>query len=1562
MFTKIRIALVFIFFSLIVFYSYNTYLAKTNIAFVNFKDYIFANFAEQEQGLNVKTFQLNIEDLTKNRFRKYKAIYIFGMGLNLSDEQLKKLKKASKRGTKIFVFAANNLATDINNLSGKDIEYIQDYFQNGGRKNYKNILAYTRHNFDQKKLFKPEYDKPQVIPNDLLFHIDENAFFVKLEDYEKYYKEKGFYKHNAPKVMIYTTNLGPRNPYGRAQVDELIRQLEAKGFNVYPCTGFLNKLDYLTQVKPDIVLYMPHGRFVPGKGDQVIETFKKLNIPLICPINIFDDHDKWLKSQQGMVGGIMSQSIVMPELDGGIEPFVIGAQFVNEKGFKVFKPIPNRIEKLVERINNWVNLQKKENKDKKISIFYYKGPGLASMVAAGMDVNVSLFRLLQYLREYGFTVEDLPETEEEFFKIIQEQGINIGDYAKGTFEKYLQNGKPELVPLEGYLQWAKNNLEPEMYQSIVEQYGEAGNGYMTTEIGGKKYLIIARIVFGNISILPQPLPGNGDNDFQLIHGAKKAPPHNYVAPYLWVKEGFKSDAIMHFGTHGSLEFTPWKQVALSQYDWPEALIGTLPHIYLYVINNIGEAVIAKRRSYATLVSHLTPPFMESDLYGDFIDMHDNLHLYYQTEDFLYKEILKESIIKSAIELNLDKDLSISLDVSNISDDIIDKIHQYIHSVEENIVPRGLYVLGESYAPEYLEETVRMISVYPISSALSKLDLLDKKVTQKQLDDKHFFEQYREKAMYIIESILKNKKAPKDFIPQNYSKFLENYSNKNNYIDSDSFLANMLSISESEINIVGKKYSKEELLKIIVNIASDIEKKNYILSLTNEKEFEKASSLLDEQQWRRFERIAKTIRKMNEVLIMMEKPGVKDILRAMQDNQTKEYVFNMLSDSQILEKVQQEKIHKETEIVNWMQAKDNTNIIFDVFRNKNIIKTLNKSELKERVKIIEAYLKNYQLLFDSNVQIEQNKQLRSLLHDDSARNSIIKHKNHINLLIEEKENFEKEYAEAIILLSDTLYDIKNRYFTLKNSPTFEIKGLINALSGGYIAPSTGGDPVFNPKSIPTGRNLVAIDAEATPDENTYRLGSRLAQSLIDAKLNSTGEYPQKIAFTLWGGEFIRGRGVELGQIFYLLGVEPVRNSRGSVFDVRLIPTEQLDRPRIDVVVQTSGQFRDIAASRLYLIDKAVKLAANAPDSAKYPNFVKKGVLDAEQSLKEQGLSPVDARKFSTVRVFGGVNGNYGTAISGLVESGDKWNNTSEIAQQYLKNMGAIYTEENWSYFDDRVFSAALLNTDTIVQPRSSNLWGLLSLDHAYEFSAALSNAIYYVTGKDPDAYVSDLRNPHQAKIQTAKEAIWVEARTTFLNPKYVEAMQEQSGSGAEEFAETFRNMYAWNALKPREIDKELWDNTYEMFMDDKYQLDILEYFKEKNPYAFQEMTAVMLETIRKGLWVPEQHVIDNLANLHAEFVESFEAGCSGFVCNNNKLSDFISQLLSEEKRNNYQDKLNTVKEANLTSEDAIVMKKEETFLTQIKEILENNTEGIFLIIGIIAFILFAILKGMRKRGD
>lgn len=556
-------------------------------------------------------------------------------------------------------------------------------------------------------------------------------------------------------------------------------------------------------------------------------------------------------------------------------------------------------------------------------------------------------------------------------------------------------------------------------------------------------------------------------------------------------------------------------------------------------------------------------------------------------------------------------------------------------------------------------------------------------------------------------------------------------------------------------------------------------------------------------------------------------------------------------------------------------------------------------------------------------------------------------------------------EAVTELERAILNVITYRDALQNSPRLELDATINALNGGFTAPSSGGDAVANPQAVPTGRNLYSVRAESTPSQRAWSQGVQLAQATLKAYKEQHGKYPTKVSYTFWSSEFVETEGVTIAQVLYMLGVEPVRSQFGSVEDVRLIPTSELGRPRIDVVIQTSGQFRDLAASRLALITKAVELVASLGKEDQ-ENYVAAGSVATEKELVEQGLSPKEARELANVRIFGGVNGMYGTGIQEMVTSGDKWEQEKEIADVYLNNMGAAYTgkQEDWGRFVKPLFRAALKNTDVVVQPRQNNTWGALSLDHVYEFMGGLTLSVRNVTGKDPDTYLADYRNHSNMRMQDLKEAIGVESRATVLNPEYVKEVLAGGANSVANITEVVTNTYGWNVMKPEVIDKELWDQLYDMYIRDVNNLGVASAFEGKSPAALEEITAVMLETARKGMWKASPEQLSTLAQRHSELVAKYGPSGGGMSADNKKLRAFISQQLSPEAAKQYQSQMKQMDEgssADAPSQNGMVMKKE-TVADQAGAVT-RSFNGLWIVAGVaVLFIGLLILLRIKRRRD
>ncbi len=1563
------------------FFAYRKLVSPTVIGFINYPDYIFARFDNANQNSFIKVERINWKKGEETNLSRFNAVYVFGMGLKLSPERLANIKKAINNGLPVYVQAATSKKNNINSLTGKQLEYIQNCLSYGGKINFRLLLNYTRRVIDGKKLFADIVTPPVKVPFDGLFHIGEGKIFETLESYEQYRRENKLIHPNGPKVCFMTSTAGPEAEH----IQAIVSALEAENINIYPIFGFRKRLDFIRKISPDMVILMPHGRFTTQKENEVIDYLKTRNIPLLCPINIHRPNSEWEKDQRGMTGGIMSQSIIMPELDGGIIPFVLAAQFKNERGLYVFKPLPKRIKKFCSMAKKFLTLRNKANKDKKIVIVYFKGPGKNALVAAGLEVVPSLYHTLKLLQKSGYDTGTLPENPAALEKMIQARASLFNPYAKGSIDKFIRESKPQLIPVPDYLNWVSKAMPADLYAEVEKRYGDAPGPYMsTTDAKGVPQIALGTLQFGNVVLTPQSLPGYGDNANKLIHGAKQAPPHPYIATYLWARFGFKADAIIHFGTHGSLEFTPWKQVALSDYDWPDVLIGDMPHFYIYTINNIGEAVIAKRRSYATMVSHLTPPFMTSELYDELGAIHDKIHEWLSAEE---NQRLRDEYGKSIIQLvrkkKIDRELKLG-DLKTLDKDIISRLHNYIHEIEDAKVNRGLYVLGRSYSESQAAETARLMAVDSIATGLADIDLVTGKITSKQKSNSHFFDKnYRETANKLIDQVFKGVKpesliAPSDLA--NYKKSMKNRT-QNGSVNIMAMMIGMQANAAEDSRNRGSGHQKaitandkQTIKNLLLKNCEQDGGYDFILKLQEPKTFDRVSSLANPRNIARAKRMAQLIKPMKEMIDIATRPDMLRLIRMIQQKPMREYLFELLKDKDVKEKILAEKSRRVQQKIATTLSKPYVNTLYmalspelDKQLNSNKITDMNK--LAEKIKTTMELKERLEFVLSVESLADQIA-LKKNIHATNVAKILKTSTKSINSAIAKCEKAIKkasawynDYLHAVKCMVEAVNSVTEYRTALLESTNAEADALLNALQGGYILPSPGADPIRNPNSIPTGRNMFAIDTESTPTKEAWKVAVQLGDQLIKSKLSASGKYPQKVAFTLWGGEFIRSRGVNVAEILYMLGVEPVWNSRGRVRDVKLIPMEKLNRPRIDVIVQTSGQFRGAATSRLYLIDKAVRLAAQADDNGKFANHVKEGTLAAEKVMIAKGYSPLEARKLSTARIFGGVNGKFGTGITGLVESGDKWEKDQEISDRYLKNMGAIYTRDNWCEFKEGVFEAALQNTDTVVQPRSSNTWGPLSLDHVYEFMGGINLTVKNVTGNNPDIYFNDLRSSSKARVQSAKEAAMVEARTTVLNPKYIKEMMKEGAGAAGKFAEIARNSYGWEVMRPEMLEDYYWQDVKETLIDDKHKLGTRQFFEKKNPYALQEMTGVMLETIRKGYWKADKTTIKQLSKLHAELVNKYQPGCSGFVCDNAKLRKMISEQLTPEQRKSYQQKITRVRTGAAPKKSDVKgmkLKKQEPQKKAAKELIKENAPALFTIGAIILLLFGAIAIGARRK--
>ena len=1495
-----RLWIGFVGFLLLVFvasFAWRTWLGTTRIALVNFQPLTSGHIAKANDNVLISLEDVDAENI--ENIGKYDLVLINAMGLKITEAQRAEVKKLAEKGLPVMALSVTNPANDICSLDTATAARIVAYMDNGGRENYRNLLRYVRKHIDKKILLAPEAEAPREHPSSLLYHLDpknpdaEELGFNSVREYEAFLQKNGLFKKDAPRIIV-TGIMG--------QPFELVAELERQNFVVYHVDDAQEFIAgaHIDSVSPSAMINMAHGRL----GDDVVAYLLRQNIPFFAPINVQSERDKWENSKQGLSGGYLSQTVGMPELDGALLPYAVFAHKRDKEGLLQVHAMPDRVKDFATTIRHYVALKSKKNADKRIAVVYYKGPGQSALVAQGMEVVPSLYNFLVRLRSEGYNVSGLPASAAELGRLIQARGGLLGTYDVGKMQTFLQKGQPEMVTRSQFESWVKESLPAEDYKAVEKAYGAFPGKYLSTEDGR---LGIPRLRFGNVVIMPQPAAAMGNDEFKIAHGVDAVPPHLYLASYLWAQHGFKADALIHFGTHGSLEFTPRKQVALSTHDWADRLVGTMPHFYLYSIANVGEAIIAKRRSYGAIQSYLTAPFMESNLRSTYRDLdkaiqHYNALLWaaastQQAAGISAKaptlnarqqaEVNKASLAVKALTIQMGIHRSLGLDsvrTRPYSEADIERIEHFAEELSNEKINGRPYVLGEVYTPAHIESSVYAMATDPIAYSQLAIDKLQHRVPADfERRAALFTQKYLVPARQLVGRLLHQEGMV-----------------------SDQTICQVARITPQQLNEAREVYAAltQPHGGMMAAMMAKGGQKGGMPAMKGKMPAGHPGAMKG-HPGQKMGTAAKTVADSS---VKSADKG-KTPASAGHPHGASGMSHGQMPPAMAAAMAQQAKGGKPAAMGHPTTAKGQPNAAKG-----------------------------------GGSRAEKMARMRAAMAAMSKQPEYTKE--------------QKAMAYAVAEVERTLRNVQNYRYALLQSPEKELNTLMRSLSGGYTAPSAGGDPIANPNSLPSGRNLYSINAEATPTESAWEKGKQLARNTIEEyRRRHHDSIPRKVSYTFWSSEFIETEGATLAQAFYMLGVEPLRDAFGRVNDLRLIPSKELGRPRIDVVVQTSGQLRDLAASRLFLLQKAVEMAAEAKDD-KFENQVASGVVESERLLIEKGISPKEARAWAARRIFGGVNGNYGTGIQEVAMASDKWTDRKQIAEAYLNNMGAFYGDQKqWEDHQSKAFEAALTRTDVVIQPRQNNTWGALSLDHVFEFMGGMNLTVRQVTGKEPDAYLADYRNHNHMRMQEVKEAIGVESRTSMFNPTYLKEQMKGGEGAAAGLEEMVQNTFGWEVMKPEAIDNEMWDEIFDTYVKDKHNLGMREYFERVSPAALQGISAIMLESARKGMWKASPDKVKALAKLHTELVAKYDAAGTEFVNDNQKLQQFIASKVSSAEAQAYKDRIDAAR--NDKSGKGTVLKAEDAAPTS-QLTSKGIASGVIVVVAIVALAAGAIVLVRRRR--
>jgi len=1111
-------------------------------------------------------------------------------------------------------------------------------------------------------------EEPVLLPDKAIWHpVAPEIVFENNESYFKWYNNEfcpdaGIDPKTAPTVGIILQK-SHINTKDDTHYVSLISELESRGSRVVPIySGGLDfsgpVADYFYdasgQTIVDTVINLTGFALVGGPASQdhkkAAKVLKKLNVPYMCAVPlVFQSFEEWQSSELGLHPVQVALQVSLPEIDGAIEPIIYAGR-EGATGRSI--PLADRVNLLADRALKWTSLRIKENKDKKIAVTIFSFPPDKGNVgtAAYLDVFDSIKAVLKEMKAKGYDVGDAPDSKEAIMESVlndPEARINSPElnvaYRMSTDEYY------ELTP------YAKD---------LEENWGPAP-GNLNSD--GQNLVVYGK-QFGNIFIGVQPSFGYEGDPMRLLFAKSASPHHGFAAYYTFLEKIFEADAVLHFGTHGSLEFMPGKQVGMSGTCYPDRLINSLPSAYLYAANNPSEATIAKRRSYSATVSYLTPPAENAGLYKGLKELKELISSYQGLRGNEARgPAIVNSIVSTAWTCNLDKDIKdlppldgydAKNDTKERRDDITGKVYAQIMQIESRLLPCGLHTVG---VPPSAEEAIAtLVNIAQLDRPDDEIEGIPRIVASSVGRDIN--EVYRGNNQGVLVDVEMNEKIVQ---------------------------------------------ASRAAVRALVNQSTDSngrvkEVKNF---------FDEAGGLFGN-------------------IFGLKKP--------------------------------------------WTQA-----IIDAGFPDVN----------EERLAPVFAYLEFC---------------LQQIVKDN------------------------------------------------------ELGGIMELLGGEFLMPAPGGDPIRNPDVLPTGRNMHALDPSSIPTQAAVEVAESVVRKLLEKLADDNdGAYPESIAFTLWGTDNIKTYGESLAQVLALAGVRPVSDSLGRVNKVELIPLEELGRPRIDVVVSCSGVFRDLFINQMNLMDRGIKMAAEA-DEPLDQNFVRK---HAVEQAEEMNVSIREA----ACRVFSNSAGSYSANVGLAIENGG-WEDEAQLQEQFLTRKGFAFNADKPGMMEQQadLFKAALKTVDVTFQNLDSSEISITDVSHYYDSDPTKVVAGLRDDKKKPMSFMADTTTAN-AQVRSLSETVRLDARTKLLNPKFYEGMLSTGYEGVREIQKRLRNTMGWSATAG-EVDNFVFEDANSVFIDDA---EMQQRLLDTNPNAFRDMVTTFLEANGRGYWETSEENIERLQELYAEVEDRIE---------------------------------------------------------------------------------------------
>ncbi len=579
------------------------------------------------------------------------------------------------------------------------------YLRQAGLRNTQNFFSWLANRFFDADT---QWDEPRSLPKAWIYHPELSE--ASLQDWQEHWDNQ----QPTALLLLYRSHIQSGNTQA---FNELLTLMQQQGLNPLPVA--------ISSLKDAISLELINWLIEAATIDIILNTtsFSANNIasteeqdesifdddcPVIQLILAANDQDDWQNNVLGLRSRDLAMNIALPEMDGRIISRAIAFKTLLKRDERTqidvisYQLHPERAIFCIKLAKRWARLRNKPNPNKRIALILANYPTKDGRIGngVGLDTPASTINILHAMQQAGFPVSNIPHDGNVLIKALLGNITNNPDY-------FDLRSCQQSLSLADYQQYFEQ-LPKENQTAILEKWGAAEDDPKVRH--GR--IMLSGIRLGETFVGIQPARGYNIDVTASYHDPDLVPPHNYLAFYFWLRHVYQVDAFAHIGKHGNLEWLPGKSLALSESCWPDAILGAMPHLYPFIVNDPGEGTQAKRRTQAVIIDHLMPAMTRAESYGELLELEQLVDEYYQAMGL---DSRREKHLQDKIFTSLQKTQLIHEIKGDSQEEKLSELDAYLCELKESQIRDGLHIFGNSPTGEQRIDTLIALSHLPTST-------------------------------------------------------------------------------------------------------------------------------------------------------------------------------------------------------------------------------------------------------------------------------------------------------------------------------------------------------------------------------------------------------------------------------------------------------------------------------------------------------------------------------------------------------------------------------------------------------------------------------------------------------------------------------------------------------------------------------------------------------------------------------------------------------------------------------------------------------------------------------